>query len=314
MVKLRRIILAKPRGFCAGVVRAIETVRKALSEFPRPIYVHREIVHNRHVVEELRDGGALFVNSLDEVPDGSTLIFSAHGVSPSVREEAERKGLKIIDATCPLVNKVHAEARRYASKGYSIVLIGHKGHDEVEGVMGEAPSQTVVVSDPSDVESLMLPNPEKVVYLTQTTLSIDAANAVVEALRNRFPHLESPPSEDICYATQNRQTAAKLLSRMCALVLIVGSHNSSNAQRLREVAIGSGTQALLVEDADEIDEPHLTGIEMVGVTASASTPEGIVAKVVERLRQLSLGEAEIMEVEFVREEMRFPLPQPFSGE
>ncbi|MCS7253146.1 MAG: 4-hydroxy-3-methylbut-2-enyl diphosphate reductase [Armatimonadota bacterium] len=313
MIKLRRIILAKPRGFCAGVVRAIETVKMALSQFPHPIYVHRQIVHNRHVVEELRRGGASFVRSIDEVPDGALIVFNAHGVSPLVREKAEQKKLKVIDATCPLVNKVHAEARRYAAKGYSIVLIGHKGHDEVEGTMGEAPTQTVVVSDPSEVESIELPNPDKVVYLTQTTLSVDAARVIVEALKKRFPHLEAPPSEDICYATQNRQTAVKLLSQVCDGILVVGSHNSSNAQRLCEVASGSGVTAFLVEDKDDIDVVQLCDMATIGITASASTPESIVVGVVEKLLQLSHPETQVEEIEFVREEMRFPLPEPFSS-
>lgn len=313
MLKLRRIILAKPRGFCAGVVRAIEVVKRALCEFPHPIYVHRQIVHNKHVVEELRQGGAVFVRSVDEVPDGALLIFSAHGVSPSVRERAMQKGLKVIDATCPLVSKVHAEARKYAAKGYSIVLIGHKGHDEVEGTVGEAPKQTVVVSEPSEVENLALPNPKKVVYLTQTTLSIDAAKAVVEALRKRFPHLEAPPTWDICYATQNRQNAVKSLARMCDGILVVGSHNSSNALRLCEVATESGARAFLVEDADCIDATQLAGFETIGITASASTPERVVMRVVERLCQLGSFEIQVDEIEFVREEMRFPLPKPFSG-
>ncbi|MFA4028708.1 MAG: hypothetical protein GDYSWBUE_000772 [Candidatus Fervidibacterota bacterium] len=313
MLELRRILLAKPRGFCAGVVRAIETVKRALSEFPHPVYVHRQIVHNKHVVEELRRSGAVFVHSVEEVPDGALIIFSAHGVSPSVRERAMQKRLRVIDATCPLVSKVHAEVRKYAKKGYSIVLIGHKGHDEVEGTVGEAPEQTVVVSEPCDVESINLPNPEKVVYLTQTTLSIDAAKVVVEALRRRFPHLEAPPSWDICYATQNRQNAVKLLAQMCDGILVVGSHNSSNAQRLCEVAIESGTMAFLVEDAGDIDVAQLEGLSVIGITASASTPEQIVMGVVERLRQLSQFETQVDEVEFAHEEMRFPLPEPFSN-
>jgi len=309
MVTLRRIVLAKPRGFCAGVVRAIETVKKAIELFRPPIYVRKQIVHNKHVVDELRSMGVVFVQSLDEVPDGAIVIFSAHGVPPAVREQAKLKRLRVIDATCPLVQKVHAEAKRYATKGYSIVLIGHKGHDEVEGTVGEAPEQITVISSIEEVDGLQLPNTEKVVCLTQTTLSVDTANAIIEALRSRFPSLELPLSEDICYATRNRQTAVKCLSRICDGIIVVGSVDSSNARRLCEVAIGAGVPAFLISDADELESQHFRGMEVIGITASASTPEAIVTKVVERLRKMSTTDVIVEEVEFVKEDTHFPLPE-----
>jgi 4-hydroxy-3-methylbut-2-enyl diphosphate reductase len=309
MVTLKRVVLAKPRGFCAGVVRAIETVKRAIELFRPPVYVCKHIVHNKHVVEELRSMGAVFVQSLDEVPDGTVVIFSAHGVPPAVREHAKRKSLKVIDATCPLVQKVHAEAKRYAVKGYSIVLFGHKGHDEVEGIVGEAPEQIVVISDVGEVEGLQLPNPERVVCLTQTTVSIDAANAVIEALKNRFPNLELPLSKGICYATQNRQTAVKLLSKICDGIIVIGSAYSSNARRLCEVATGAGVPAILIGDADELQPQYLQGMEVIGITASASTPEAIVVKVVERLCEMSTTDVAVEEIEFVKEDMHFSLPK-----
>lgn len=305
-LELDKVILVKPRGFCAGVVRAIEIVERALDALPHPIYVRKEIVHNRHVVDDLRQRGAVFVQSLEDVPIGATVVFSAHGVSPSVRQQARRKRLRVIDATCPLVNKVHAEARRYAQRGYSIILIGHKGHEEIEGTMGEAPHCTFVISSVEEVDELNIPHPDRVVYLTQTTLSMDDAKEIVTALKHRFPNLESPSTEDICYATQNRQMAVKLLARIVDIVFVVGASNSSNAQRLCEVARAVGAPAFLISDADDIDLKWLIGKRTVGITAGASTPEYVVQSVVHYLR--SVGAKHVEEIEAIHEEMRFPLP------
>ncbi|MCS6861259.1 MAG: 4-hydroxy-3-methylbut-2-enyl diphosphate reductase [Abditibacteriales bacterium] len=301
---LKKVVLVKPRGFCAGVVRAIEIVDIALKTLPHPIYVRKEIVHNKHVVEGFRQRGAIFVDSLDEVPDGAICIFSAHGVSPQVRAEAERRGLKVIDATCPLVTKVHLEAIRFAREGYSLILIGHNGHEEVEGTMGEAPMQ--LVETPEDVERLEVPNPDKVVYLTQTTLSVDDTQAVVDALRKKFPHLTQPPKDDICYATQNRQSAVKTLAQHVDLIFVIGSQNSSNSQRLKEVAQGAGVRAYLIEDETKIDPAWLDGVESVGITAGASAPESLVESVVNYLCQL--GATEVEEIEAIEEDVHFALP------
>jgi 4-hydroxy-3-methylbut-2-enyl diphosphate reductase len=301
---LRKVVLVKPRGFCAGVVRAIEIVDIALKTLPHPIYVRKEIVHNKHVVEDFRRRGAIFVDSLDEVPDGAICIFSAHGVSPQVRAEAEQRGLKVIDATCPLVTKVHLEAIRFAREGYSLILIGHNGHEEVEGTMGEAPMQ--LVETPEDVEKLDVPNPDKVVYLTQTTLSVDDTQAVVDALRRKFPRLTQPPKDDICYATQNRQSAVKALARQVDVIFVIGSQNSSNSQRLKEVAQGAGVKAYLIDDETKIDPAWLEGVESVGITAGASAPESLVSSVVNSLRQL--GATEVEEIEAIAEDVHFALP------
>jgi 4-hydroxy-3-methylbut-2-enyl diphosphate reductase len=301
---IRRIVLAKPRGFCAGVVRALDIVERALALFPPPIYVFHEIVHNRHIVEEFRRRGVIFVDRIADVPEGATCIFSAHGVSPHVRAEAVQRRLRVIDATCPLVTKVHVEAVRFARAGYSIVLIGHPGHEEVEGTMGEAPMQ--LVSSVADVERLHVENPDRVVYLTQTTLSVDDTAHIVEALRRRFPRLEAPPKDDICYATQNRQNAVKALAREADLILVIGSHNSSNSQRLREVAQAAGVPAYVVNDETEIEPAWFEGATTVGVTAGASAPEELVARVVAYLRALGAERVEEMPAE--EENMHFALP------
>ena len=302
---IRKIILANPRGFCAGVVRAIEVVEQALDLLTPPIYVFHEIVHNSHVVERLSGRGVVFVNLLEEVPDGSICIFSAHGVSPAVRQLAERKQLRVVDATCPLVTKVHLEAIRFTREGYSLILIGHPGHDEVEGTMGEAPMH--LVSSVQDVENLQVSNPDKVVYLTQTTLSLDDTAQIVEALRARYPRLTSPPKDDICYATQNRQNAVKDVARHVDLMLVVGSSNSSNSQRLTEASHAAGVPAYLVNDETEIRPEWLERAEVVGVTAGASAPEEIVLQVVDHLRSLQAVQVEGLEPE--DERVHFAIPQ-----
>ncbi|MCS6816874.1 MAG: 4-hydroxy-3-methylbut-2-enyl diphosphate reductase [Blastocatellia bacterium] len=301
---IRRVILAKPRGFCAGVVRAIGIVERALALFPPPIYVFHEIVHNRHIVERLRQRGVVFVDRIADVPEGATCIFSAHGVSPQVRAEAAARKLRVIDATCPLVTKVHLEAVRFAREGYTIVLIGHPGHEEVEGTMGEAPMH--LVSSVADVEQLPMESPERIVYLTQTTLSVDDTAHIVEALRRRFPHLEAPPKDDICYATQNRQNAVKALAREADLILVIGSQNSSNSQRLREVAQAAGVPAYVINDETEIQQEWLDGATTVGVTAGASAPEELVERVVAYLRALGAESVEEMPAE--DENVYFALP------
>ena len=302
---IRKIILANPRGFCAGVVRAIEVVERVLELLPPPIYVFHEIVHNSHVVERLGGRGAIFVNCLEEVPDGSVCIFSAHGVSPAVRQLAEHKQLQVIDATCPLVTKVHLEAIRFTREGYSLVLIGHPGHDEVEGTIGEAPMH--LVSSVEEVESLQVSNPDKVIYLSQTTLSLDDTARIVEALRARYPRLTAPPKDDICYATQNRQNAVKDVARQVDLLLVVGSSNSSNSLRLTETAQASGIPAYLVNDETEIRSDWLDQAEVVGVTAGASAPEEIVLQVVDHLRSSRAVQVEGLELE--DEQVHFSIPQ-----
>jgi 4-hydroxy-3-methylbut-2-enyl diphosphate reductase len=298
------LVLAAPRGFCAGVDRAIDIVEMALEVYGAPIYVRHEIVHNRHVVEDLRRKGAVFTDDLSEVPEGSVVIFSAHGVSPAVRREAEARGLRTLDATCPLVTKVHLEALRYAREGYSIVLVGHRNHVEVQGTMGEAPDAIVVVETVAEAEALNLPDPNKVAYITQTTLSVDDCRSIVEALKRRFPAIREPAKDDICYATQNRQNAVKHMARRCSVVLVVGAPASSNANRLVEVAEGLGTRAYLIESAEDIRPEWLSG--QVGVTAGASTPESIVQACVERVR--SLGGYVLEEFRLVEERVMFPLP------
>jgi len=302
---ISEILLAGPRGFCAGVERAIDIVELALSVWPHPVYVRREIVHNRLVVETLRQKGAMFVDELDEVPDDATVIFSAHGISPAVREEARRRGLRVVDATCPLVTKVHLEAIRYAREGYSIILIGHEDHDEVIGTLGEAPERIIVVDSVEEVERLVLPDPEKVAYLTQTTLSVDDTRDVIEALRRKFPKIVGPSRDDICYATQNRQTAVKRLVDDVDVLLVIGAANSSNAKRLVEVARTAGTPSHLINDVRDIQPEWLAGVARVGITAGASTPEILVSQAVETLR----GEGvKVREVHVVEEDVRFALP------
>ncbi len=303
---IAEILLAGPRGFCAGVERAIDIVELALSVCEPPVYVRKEIVHNRHVVEELRTKGAIFVDELDEVPDGATVIFSAHGISPEVRHEAERRGLRVIDATCPLVTKVHLEAIRYGRENYSIVLIGHQDHDEVIGTLGEAPDRIHVIASAEEVEKLRPPDPSKIAYLTQTTLSVDDTRDVIDALRRKFPKIVGPSRNDICYATQNRQAAVKRLASDVDVLLVIGAANSSNANRLVEVAKTVGTQAYLINDVSDIRPEWLAGAVRVGVTAGASTPEMLVS---ETVAALSGNGVAVREVHVVEEDVRFALPQ-----
>ncbi len=311
MHTIKQVILVKPRGFCAGVVRAIDIVEAALAIYPPPIYVRKEIVHNRYVVEQLRSKGAVFVDSLEQVPADALVIFSAHGVSPEVRKQAIDRGVRVIDATCPLVTKVHFEALRYAREGYSIILIGHKGHEEIEGTMGEAPYATQLVSEPADVASLQVPDPEKVVYLTQTTLSVDDVREIVAALRQRFPKLIAPPKDDICYATQNRQSAVKELAQRAQVIFVVGAENSSNSQRLREVAQAAGARSYLINDHTEIRREWLDEVEAIGITAGASAPEELVQQVVEYCT--STNGAVVTELEAIEEDVVFALPSELSG-
>ncbi len=303
---IAEILLAGPRGFCAGVERAIDIVELALSVCPPPVYVRKEIVHNRLVVDTLRGKGAIFVDELGEVPDGATVVFSAHGISPAVRDDARRRGLRAIDATCPLVTKVHLEAVRYAREGYSIVLIGHQDHDEVIGTLGEAPDRIFVVANAVEAQKLEVPDPGKIAYLTQTTLSIDDTREVIEALRRRFPSIVGPSRDDICYATQNRQAAVKRLANDVDVLLVIGSANSSNAIRLVEVARTAGTRAHLINDVRDIRPEWLEGVQRVGVTAGASTPEILVSETVEAL---SGHDVAVHEVHVVEEDVRFALPQ-----
>src|SRR6476620_7094404 len=272
-VSTKKIILLRPRGFCAGVVRAIDVVKIALDLYGAPIYVRKEIVHNSHVVEELRQAGAIFVEELAEVPSGARVIFSAHGVAPAVRIEAKERGLEVIDATCPLVTKVHLEAVKFAKQGYTIILIGHRDHDEVIGTLGEAPQSSVLVETVQDVERLQVADPEKTCYLTQTTLSLDETRGVVDALRVKFPGIKSPPAQDICYATENRQLGVKAVAPEADLLLVVGSKNSSNSMRLVEVCKQAGVPAYLIDDFTQVHEQWLAGAENVAVTAGASAPE-----------------------------------------
>src|SRR5499427_4708621 len=304
------ILLPKPRGFCAGVIRAIDIVEIALERLGAPVYVRKEIVHNRFVVDELAARGAVFVEDLSEVPDGAVAIFSAHGVAPDVRDDADRRKLCVIDATCPLVTKVHIEVVRYAKESYSIILIGHRNHDEVIGTFGEAPNHIHVVSSVEDVDALENVQPERVIYATQTTLSLDDAQAIVDRLKQRFPSIISPASSDICYATQNRQTAVKALADQTDLILVVGAPNSSNSNRLVEVARGKGTAAYLISSASEIQPEWFVESRCVGVTAGASTPEILVQQVVEDLRQR--GYTNIRELELIEEDVHFPLPAPLE--
>jgi len=300
----RTLWLAAPRGFCAGVDRAIDIVDMALQVYGAPIYVRHEIVHNRHVVEDLRRKGAVFTDDLRDVPEGAVVIFSAHGVSPAVREEARARRLKALDATCPLVTKVHLEALRYAKEGYSIVLVGHRQHVEVVGTLGEAPDAIVVCESVAEVEQLQLPNPDKVAYITQTTLSLDDCAAIVGALKKRYPSVREPAKDDICYATQNRQNAVKVMAPKCPTVLVVGAPASSNANRLVEVAAALGSKAYLIESADDIRPEWLTGD--VGLTAGASTPEAVVQACVERV--CALGEYRVEAFQLIEERIMFPLP------
>jgi len=303
-----KVLVADPRGFCAGVVRAVDVVEIALKRFSAPVYVRKEIVHNRSVVEAFRARGVVFIDNLDEVPSGSLVVFSAHGVAPEVREQARRRGLRVIDATCPLVTKVHLEAHRFLRDGYSLVLIGHKEHDEVVGTMGEAPGRIQLVESVDDVATLSVPDPARVVILTQTTLSLDESREIVAAIRRRFPQARTPPKDDICYATQNRQDAVKeLLRRGVELLLVVGSKNSSNSQRLVEVARQAGCRAHLLDNAAEIDPSWFSETSVVGVTAGASAPEYLVRDVLDLLRE-KFG-AVVEEVRVREENVHFSLPK-----
>jgi 4-hydroxy-3-methylbut-2-en-1-yl diphosphate reductase len=302
----KKIFLLKPRGFCAGVVRAIDVVKIALDLYGPPVYVRKEIVHNKHVVDELREAGAVFVEELDEVPEGARAIFSAHGVAPSVRAEAKQRKLDIIDATCPLVTKVHLEAVRFAREGSSIVLIGHRDHDEVIGTLGEVPDRSFLVETVEEVDRLELPDPSRVRYLTQTTLSLDETRDIIERLKERFPLIQGPPAQDICYATENRQMAVKAVSQFVDLLLVVGSQNSSNSKRLVEVAANFGVRSFLVNDRSDVDEAWLEGVHNVGLTAGASAPEHLVLDLIEFLRALGFHSME--EIELVDEDVRFSLP------
>lgn len=304
--KTMPIILANPRGFCAGVERAIAIVERALEQFGAPIYVRHEVVHNKFVVEGLRARGAVFIEALADVPRGSTLIFSAHGVPKSVRDEAAERGLRIFDATCPLVTKVHVEVSRMRAEGREIIMIGHKGHPEVEGTMGQSAGGMYLVETIDDVEKLQVPNPSLLAYVTQTTLSVDDAATIVNALRAKFPEIVGPKKDDICYATQNRQDAVRVLAQNCDLVLVVGSVSSSNSNRLRELAALLGRQAYLIDGADNIDPAWLEGAPRIGVTAGASAPEVLVDEVIARLHQLGAGA--VQSLDGVVEDVKFPLP------
>jgi 4-hydroxy-3-methylbut-2-enyl diphosphate reductase len=307
-----KILLASPRGFCAGVDRAIEIVELALEVYGAPVYVRHEIVHNRHVVEGLRKKGAVFVEDLAEIPTDSLAIFSAHGIAPSVREEARARGLRTIDATCPLVTKVHVEALRYARDGFEIVLVGHRGHVEVAGTLGQAPDRIQLVETVADVQRVEVEDEDRLAVLTQTTLSVDDTGAIIDALRRRFPRIHLPPKDDICYATQNRQNAVKAIARRADLVLVVGAPTSSNSNRLVEVARAHGADARLTECAADIDPSWLEGAHVIGVTAGASTPETLVEEVIERLQ--SLGCEEVEGVKIVDERVRFTLPPELKQE
>jgi 4-hydroxy-3-methylbut-2-enyl diphosphate reductase len=304
---VEKLLLAAPRGYCAGVDRAVQTVERALSIHGAPVYVRKEIVHNKHVVAQLRERGAIFVEEQTEVPEGAVCVFSAHGVAPSVRAGAAERGLLTIDATCPLVTKVHREAVRFAEQGYTVVLVGHDGHEEVEGTMGEAPDQIVLVESEQDVEELEVEDPQRVAYITQTTLAVDETSAILARLRERFPSIVGPRTDDICYATTNRQAAVKQMAASCDLMLVVGSRNSSNSVRLVEVARDCGTDAYLIDNAREVQEEWLTGARVVGVSSGASAPEELVSELVDFFR--ARGVRDISEFDVIREDVRFMLPK-----
>jgi 4-hydroxy-3-methylbut-2-enyl diphosphate reductase len=305
-MKLRKLLLAKPRGFCAGVDRAIDVVHMALELFRAPVYVRREIVHNKHVIQSLAAKGAVFVDEIEQVPAGAVVIFSAHGVSPEVRTQAAEKHLRVIDATCPLVTKVHYESVRFAKEGRSIILVGHAGHDEIIGTMGEAPEYTQLVSSVEEAERVQVPDPDRVAVTTQTTLGVDDTREILNVLRRRFPKLVTPPSDDICYATQNRQLAVKLLAQEADAILVLGSENSSNSRRLREVAEASGVRAFLIEDATKIEPAWLEDVACVGIAAGASAPEHLVQDVIAYFQ--ARGVEQIEEIEAVEEKVTFTPP------
>jgi 4-hydroxy-3-methylbut-2-enyl diphosphate reductase len=303
---VRRLLLASPRGYCAGVERAVDTVELALAHYGAPIYVRKQIVHNAHVVRELEGRGAIFVDSEEEAPEGATIVFSAHGVAPAVHSNAAARSLKTIDATCPLVTKVHVQAKRYAAEGYRVILIGHAGHEEVEGTMGEAPDATILIESVADAEALDLAGDVKVAYITQTTLSVDETGEIIAVLRRRFPQIHAPRREDICYATSNRQWAVKEMLGEIQLLLVIGSRNSSNSNRLVEVARANGVAAHLIDDETDIREEWLDGVETVGVTSGASAPEKLVARVCDWFR--ARGVEDIEPYRLVEEDVEFRLP------
>ena len=305
--KVKKIILLRPRGFCAGVVRAIDVVKIVLNLYGAPVYVRKEIVHNRHVVDELRQAGAIFVEELSEVPEGARVIFSAHGVSPAVREEAQQRNLQVIDATCPLVTKVHLEAVKFARQDYTIVLIGHAGHDEVIGTLGEAPESTILVSSVGDVDRLQVKDPSRISYLTQTTLSLDETRDIVQRLKERFPAIKGPRTQDICYATENRQLGVKAVVPLTEVLLVVGSQNSSNSRRLVEVCQNEGVPAYLVDDSREVNPAWLKDVHTVAVTAGASAPENLVQELIQSL-ETQFGFDYMEELELKEEDVRFHLP------
>ena len=304
-----KLLLAAPRGYCAGVDRAVQTVERALTLYGAPVYVRKEIVHNKHVVEQLRERGAIFVEELDDsIPEGAVTVFSAHGVSPAVHADAARRGLTTIDATCPLVTKVHKEAIKFAADGYTIVLIGHAGHEEVEGTMGEVPAGRIaLVETEADVDALEIEDPERIAFLTQTTLSVDETRAIINRLRERFPNITGPRTDDICYATTNRQAAVKQMAKECDLVLVIGSQNSSNSQRLVEVARDHGAEAHLIDNAGQVLEEWLEGARVVGISSGASAPEELVERLVQFFRDR--GVDDVSEFEVVQEDVRFMLPK-----
>jgi 4-hydroxy-3-methylbut-2-enyl diphosphate reductase len=307
----KKVILLRPRGFCAGVVRAIDVVKIALELYGAPIYVRKEIVHNRHVVDELRSMGAIFVDEIDQAPLGARAVFSAHGVSPAVRQAAEARKLQAIDATCPLVTKVHLEAVKFARAGFTILLIGHKDHEEIEGTYGEAPKNTIIVETEADAENVDVPDPERVCYLTQTTLSLDETRSIIDVLRRRFPKISGPKSQDICYATENRQLAVKAVAPLCQLLLVVGSQNSSNSRRLVEVCRNAGIAAYLIDDRSYLREEWFEGVLSIAVTAGASAPEHLVGELVQALAER--GYATLEEADIVDEDVRFSLPSELNA-
>jgi len=305
---VEKLLLAAPRGYCAGVDRAVQTVERALQIHGAPVYVRKEIVHNKHVVEALRESGAVFVEEHTEVPEGAVCVFSAHGVSPAVREGSIQRSLRTIDATCPLVTKVHREAVRFANEGYTIVLVGHDGHEEVEGTMGEAPERIVLVQSEQDVDELEIEDTEHIAYVTQTTLAVDETASIIERLRERFPRIVGPRTDDICYATTNRQAAVKQLAERCDLVLVIGSRNSSNSNRLVEVAREHGADSHLIDSESGVREEWLAGRRVVGITSGASAPENLVQELVDFFR--ARGVAEVSEFHVISEDVRFMLPKP----
>src|ERR687894_1894382 len=303
-----KLLLAAPRGYCAGVDRAVQTVERALELYGPPVYVRKEIVHNKHVVEELRERGAVFVEELDDsIPEGAVTVFSAHGVSPAVHADAEARGLRTIDATCPLVTKVHREAVKFAGDGYTIVLIGHAGHEEVEGTMGEAPDHIVLVETEEDVDRLVVDDPDRIAFISQTTLSVDETRAIILKLREKFPNIVGPRTDDICYATTNRQMAVRQMARECDLVLVIGSRNSSNSNRLVEVARDHGAQSHLIDNEAQVEEAWLEGKRVVGISSGASAPEELVQSLVSFFRER--GTQDVSEFEVVEESVRFMLPK-----